>query len=99
MTNGLPSAGFSPQRTETVGALLLAGGQSRRMGRDKRALPFGGSRFVDLVARELESYPERLFSVADPQEVPPPRLCCGPRPNARLWPPGGDCSRSGGLPL
>lgn len=86
MTNGFPSAVFSPQRTETVGALLLAGGQSRRMGRDKRALPFAGARFVDLVTRELGSYPERLFSVADSQEVPPPgftvvsdqRPGCGP---------------------
>ena len=70
----------------TVGALLLAGGQSRRMGRDKRALPFAGSRFVDVVAGALSGHPERLFSVADPRDVPPPgftAVCdrvpgCGP---------------------
>ena len=69
-----------------MGALLLAGGQSQRMGRDKRALPLGGARFVDRVARELEGFPERLFSVADPREAPPPgftAVCdrlpgCGP---------------------
>ena len=77
---------LSPRENRTVGALLLAGGQSRRMGRDKRALSLGGSRFVDLVARELEGFPERLFSVANSQESPPPgfaAVCdrvpgCGP---------------------
>lgn len=72
-----------------MGALLLAGGQSRRMGRDKRALPFSGSRFVDLVARELESYPERLFSVADPQEVPPPGFAVVPDQMPDCGPLGG----------
>lgn len=89
MTKGLSSAGFPPQKSETVGTLLLAGGQSRRMGRDKRALSFANSRFVDLVARELESYPERLFSVANPQEVPPPGFTAVPDQRPGCGPLGG----------
>lgn len=45
------------------GAVLLSGGRSRRMGADKAALSLGGEPFLRQIARELESFPERLLSV------------------------------------
>lgn len=72
-----------------VGALLLAGGQSRRMGRDKRALSFAGASFVDGIANELCGYPERLFSVAGPNEVPPAGFTLVPDRTPGCGPLGG----------
>lgn len=74
---------------DRVGALLLAGGKSRRMGRDKRSLPFAGSRFVEIVAHELADRSERLFSVADPQELPPPGFTVVPDLTPGCGPLGG----------
>lgn len=45
------------------GAVLLSGGKSRRMGEDKAALSLGGETFLRQIARELDSFPERLLSV------------------------------------
>ena len=53
MNTGIPS----------VGAVILAGGESRRMGTDKAALTLDGQRFLDRIAGELSGYPERLVSV------------------------------------
>ncbi len=45
-----------------VGAALLAGGESRRMGRDKAQLLWGGMTFQARLAQELAGFPERLLS-------------------------------------
>ena len=45
-------------------AVLLRGGRSRRMGRDKALLPWGGGTFVQAVAACLEIFPEKYLSVA-----------------------------------
>ena len=58
-------------------AVILAGGGSRRMGRDKGALTLGGEAFLDLLARRYRSCADRVYvSVA--------------RPGARALPPGAE---------
>lgn len=68
-----------------IGAALLAGGQSRRMGRDKARLLLDGQSFQSRIAGQLAPFPERLLSVGDsPREepgfLPVPDLfpSCGP---------------------
>lgn len=46
-----------------IGAALLAGGQSRRMGRDKAQLLLDGQSFQSRIAVQLAPFPERLLSV------------------------------------
>lgn len=46
-----------------VGAALLVGGESRRMGRDKSQLLLGGTTFQARLAEMLSDFPERLLSV------------------------------------
>ena len=68
------------------GAVLLCGGKSRRMGRDKAQLIWKGKTFTELIAQELSVFEERLFSVGAPRApLPPPwrfvadvYLDCGP---------------------
>lgn len=45
-------------------AVLLRGGKSRRMGRDKALLPWKGSTFLETVASRLEFLDEKYLSVA-----------------------------------
>lgn len=47
----------------TVGAAVLAGGRSRRMGRDKALLSLGGAPFLDRILDELAEFQEKLLSV------------------------------------
>lgn len=47
-----------------VGAMVLAGGQSRRMGTNKALLPFHESTFLETVLGELAAFPE-VFVSAD----------------------------------
>ncbi len=49
----------------TVGALLLAGGRSRRMGEDKTLLPYKGGTLLSHAAAVLEGFEEKLLSVGD----------------------------------
>ena len=49
----------------TFGAVILCGGSSRRMGRDKAELTVGGETFLQRLIRELGGYPEVLLSAAD----------------------------------
>ncbi len=46
------------------GAVILAGGRSRRLlGRDKAALTLSGRSFLEILSRELGGFPERYWSV------------------------------------
>lgn len=47
----------------TVGALLLAGGRSRRMGQDKVLLPYEGGTLLSHAAAVLGGFEEKLLSV------------------------------------
>ena len=47
----------------SVGVVLLAGGESRRMGQDKATLYLGGETFLSLIGREMSIFPEKLLSV------------------------------------
>ncbi|MBI4401056.1 MAG: molybdenum cofactor guanylyltransferase [Nitrospirae bacterium] len=56
-------------KTVTTGmtGVLLAGGKSRRMGRDKRFLELGGRTLLDRAVSALESlFPELIVVVAEP---------------------------------
>src|SRR5439155_13587628 len=57
---------------ESVGGIVLCGGQSQRMGRPKAWLPFGGELMLPRVVRLLGQAVRPLVVVAAPdQEVPP----------------------------
>ena len=52
-------------------AVILAGGQSRRMGRDKLLLPLSGERLLDRAVRRYgEVFPRVLVSVSGPERYP-----------------------------
>lgn len=52
----------------TVTGVILAGGRSRRMGRDKAFLPFGPTTLIEAVIRRLrEACPEILLITARPE--------------------------------
>ena len=52
-------------------AVILAGGQSRRMGRDKLILTAGGETLLDRAVRRYASvFPRVLVSVASPEKFP-----------------------------
>ena len=54
------------------GALVLAGGRSTRMGRDKATLPFGPETLLQRVVRRLGASVEEIVVVARPgQDLPP----------------------------
>lgn len=56
----------------TFGAVILAGGKSRRMGRDKAQLIYDGSDFLSRLALSLSGFSERLLSVAEIRPDTPP---------------------------
>lgn len=56
----------------TTGALILSGGKSRRMGRDKMLLDIGGQSFLSRIAQELACFSERLLSVGENAELAVP---------------------------
>ena len=47
----------------TIGAVILAGGKSSRMGCSKADLLLDGNSFLDKIAEELSEFPELLISV------------------------------------
>ena len=76
---------------ERIGAVILAGGESRRMGADKAALTLDGQRFLDRIAGELSGWPERLVSVRSVDIAP----ACPGFASVADWFPG--CGPLGGL--
>ena len=48
-----------------IGAVILAGGKSRRMGKDKASLSYEGQRFIMRIAEELECFDEIILSAND----------------------------------
>ncbi len=57
------------ESTLDIAACVLAGGQSRRMGRDKRGLTFRENTFLETALRSVELYADRYLSVG-PAEAP-----------------------------
>lgn len=59
-------------RVAGLAGVVLCGGQSRRMGRQKAALPFGGEALLQRVVRRLSEAAWPVVVVAAPrQELPP----------------------------
>ncbi len=82
------SSGFERREggLATVSAAVLAGGQSRRMGRDKSRLPVGGVPCGTRVARLLAELFEEVWLVGGdpPPEAPGRRVADGPGPASAL---------------
>lgn len=77
---------------KTIGALLLAGGHSTRMGQPKDSLAFQNTDFLHRIAGELGSYPERLLSTGDRELLPPDGFHPVPDWVKRCGPLGGLCA-------
>lgn len=73
-----------------IGALILAGGRSRRMGTDKACLSFEGQSFIMRIAEELKIFDEIILSVNDSR----PYGDCGLTIVKDIYP---DCGPLGGL--
>lgn len=62
---------------ESIAGVVLCGGESRRMGRDKASLPFHGETLLDRVVRRLSAIVRPIVVVARPgQSLPtlPPEV-------------------------
>ena len=46
----------------SIGLLILAGGMSRRMGREKSEMTLGEMTFVQRIAAGMDGFNERIFS-------------------------------------
>lgn len=59
---------------KSIGLLILAGGRSKRMGRDKSSLEIGGKTFAVHIANAMGNFDEKLISYnkpyCDPGEIP-----------------------------
>ena len=55
---------------ENVTGVVLAGGKSRRMGRDKRFIEYGGKRLIDISLKRLQSIVNEVVIVtAQPEDL------------------------------
>ncbi|MSR56009.1 MAG: molybdenum cofactor guanylyltransferase [Gemmataceae bacterium] len=61
-----------PAMTQTVGGIVLCGGQSSRMGRPKLSLPFGDELMLPRVVRILRAVVQPIVVVAGPHQAVPP---------------------------
>ena len=50
---------------DSCAVVILAGGQSRRMGRCKALLPLGSETMLAHITKQLEQFPERWLSAND----------------------------------
>jgi molybdenum cofactor guanylyltransferase len=57
------------EQTELISVAILAGGQSRRMGRDKALLRVGSSTLLELVAERVKPLGAELFVVGSAREA------------------------------
>lgn len=57
-------------RTEQLAGLILAGGQSRRMGQSKASLTFGGKTFLELAQEHLSLFQPVYLSVSQAGQYP-----------------------------
>ena len=55
----------NPGDGRNIGALIVAGGKSTRMGKDKASLPYGDGNFALILAETLSGYGELLLSRAN----------------------------------
>ncbi|MFI4877042.1 MAG: molybdenum cofactor guanylyltransferase [Blastopirellula sp. JB062] len=56
----------------TNAAILLCGGQSRRMGIDKASLPFGDETLISRIARIVAPTVSQIIAVSTPGQILPP---------------------------
>ena len=63
-------AAIKRERNMIYGVVILAGGKSRRMGRDKAELTLNGVRFLDKLVWELSGFEELWISVDDERRHP-----------------------------
>lgn len=63
---------LSEKDTTEIAAAILAGGQSSRMGTDKRKLLLAGKTLQEIAAEKLFLFSERYFSIADDIDQPLP---------------------------
>jgi len=51
-----------------IGAVILSGGKSRRMGTDKAVLSYEGQSFLDRISEELKGFDEIMLSIGNDKQ-------------------------------
>ncbi|MFA5516167.1 MAG: formate dehydrogenase accessory sulfurtransferase FdhD [Desulfuromonadales bacterium] len=65
----------TPEKIRGITGVILAGGESRRMGSDKSLLPLQGARFIDLVYRTMAEVFEEVLIVTNSPGLYPDLPC------------------------